>query len=135
MVSECFLIFNSAATIFVGFPRFSREINTPIYIDLHILPIKGRINYENFLLIHKNMQSREPSCLKKMLELRESSSMNLQSNHDTWKLVEHTVPGPGFTERFFFNIVHFICITPCRKLFVKKEISNFHESIKNILSR
>ena len=36
-----------------------------------------------------------------MLELKESSTINLRSNHDTWKLVEHKVPGPVFTNRCF----------------------------------
>ena len=27
--------------------------------------------------------------------------MNLRSNHDPWKLVEHRVPGPGFTNKCF----------------------------------
>ena len=31
-----------------------------------------------------------------MLELKESSTINLRSNHDTWKLVKHRVPGPVF---------------------------------------
>ena len=36
-----------------------------------------------------------------MLELKESSTINFRSIHDTWKLEELRVPGPGFTIRCF----------------------------------
>ena len=36
-----------------------------------------------------------------MLELKESSTISLQSNHDTWNLEEHRAPGPGLTNRCF----------------------------------
>ena len=36
-----------------------------------------------------------------MLELEESSTINLRSNYDTWKFVEHRLPGPRFTNRCF----------------------------------
>ena len=95
------MLINSAARIVVGLPRFSRERITPICIDLHILPIKARIKYKICLLTHKAIHCREPLYLNEMLELKESSTINLRSNHDTWKLVEHRVPGPVFTNRCF----------------------------------
>ena len=83
-----FLI-NSAAGIAVGLPRFSRERIPPICIDLHILPIKAGVKCKNFLLTHKAMQCKKPLYLKEMFENREPSTINLRSNHDTWKLLEN----------------------------------------------
>ena len=36
-----------------------------------------------------------------MLELKESSTVNLRCNQDTRKFLEHRVPGSGFTNRCF----------------------------------
>ena len=95
------MLIHSAARIDVGFPKFSWERITPICIDLHILPIKARIKYKICLLTQKAIYCREPLYLSEMLELKKSSTINLRSNLDTWKLVVHRVPGPGFTNRCF----------------------------------
>ena len=97
------MLINSAATIVVGLPRFSRERITSICIDLHILPINARIKYKICHLTHKALHCREPLYSNEMLELEQSSTINLQSNHGTWKLEEHRVPGLGFTKRCFKN--------------------------------
>ena len=95
------MLINSAARIFVGFKRFSRERFTPIRIYLHILPIKARIKYKICLLTYKAIHCREPLYLNELLEIMEQSTINLRSDHDTWKVVEHRVPSPGFTNRCF----------------------------------
>ena len=95
------MLINSAARIAVGFPRFLRENNTPICIELRILPIKARTKYKICLLTHKAIHCRKPLYLNEMLELKESSTINLRNNHNKWKLVEHSVPGPVFTNRSF----------------------------------
>ena len=82
------MLIKSAARLFVGFPRFSREGITPNCIDLHVLPIKAGIKYKICLLTHKAIHCREPLYLNEMLELKESPTINLRTNHDTWKLVE-----------------------------------------------
>ena len=66
---------------------------------MHILPTKARIKYMICMPAHKALPCREPLYLNEMLELKESSTTNLWSNQDTQKLVEHKVPGPGFTNR------------------------------------
>ena len=95
------MLINSAARIVVGFLRFSGEKSTPISIDLHILPIKPGKKYKICLLTHKTIYCGEPLYLNEMLEFKESPTINLQSNHDTWKLVDYRVPGPVFTNRCF----------------------------------
>ena len=95
------MLINSAARIDVYFSRLSRERTTPICIDLHIIPIKAIIKYRICLLTHKAIHCREPLFWNELLELKESSTINLLSSHDTWKLVKHKVPGPGFTNRCF----------------------------------
>ena len=69
------MLINSAAGIVVGFPRSSREIITPVCIDLHILPSKARIKYKNCLLDHKAVQCKEPMYFNEMLELRVPSTI------------------------------------------------------------
>ena len=94
------MLINSAAIIVVGFPRISRESFTSIFIHLHNLPIKARIKYKVCLLTHKATLCREPLYLNEMLELKESSTINLRINHDTWNLVKHRIPGPVFSPVF-----------------------------------
>ena len=93
MVSKCLSIMKPE----LGLPKLSRERFTSIRISLRILPIKDRNKFKIHQLTHKAIQCREPLYLSESLDLKESSTINLRSNHDTWKVVEHSVPGSGFT--------------------------------------
>ena len=86
------ILINSATRIIAGYPRFSRVRINPICISLQILQIKARIKYKVCLLTNKAIQCKELLYLNKVLELRESITINFWSNHDTWKRVEHRVP-------------------------------------------
>ena len=72
-----------------------------------------------------------------MLELKEPSTINLRSNHDTGKLIEDRVNGPGFTNRCFKCYAPFLYIT-LQKYQKKYQISKyqkyqkFEEKTKNI---
>ena len=64
-----------------------------------------------------------------MLKLRESSTMNLQSNHDAWKLVEHRLPGPGFFNRCFkYFALHLYNILPK----TTRQLGNFETHKKRL---
>ena len=70
--------------------------------------MKPTTNHKTCLLTHNVLHCKEPLYLNEMLELREPSSMNLRSNHNTWKLIEIKVSGLGFTKRCFkFCALHF----------------------------
>ena len=65
------LLINSAVRLISGLPRFSREHISPFLIELHILPIKARIEYKICLLTHKALHYDEPRYLAELLEQRE----------------------------------------------------------------
>ena len=127
------MLINSAARIFVGFPKFSRERITPICIDLHMLPIKARIKYKICLLTHKVIHCREPLYLNEKLELKESSTINLRSNHDSLKLVEHRVPGPVFTIRYFKYQAPHLSNTLPKTLRQLENIETFKKRLKTYI--
>ena len=65
------LLINSAVRLISGLPRFSREHISPFLIELHILPIKARIEYKICLLTHKALHYGEPRYLAELLQQRE----------------------------------------------------------------
>ena len=68
------LLINSAVRLISGLPRFSREHISPFLIDLHILPVKARIEYKICLLTHKALHYGEPKYLAELLQKRENTS-------------------------------------------------------------
>ena len=79
------LLINSAVRLVEGLPRFSREHISPCLIDLHILPIKARVEYKICLLAFKALCYGEPKYLADLLKkreyipsLRSSSVMSLE---------------------------------------------------------
>ena len=74
---------------------------TTLYIDLNFLQTKPRFWYKICLLTHKAIQYKEPLCLNELFQLKKTSTINLQSKHDTWKFIEHRVPGSGSPNRCF----------------------------------
>ena len=68
------LLINSAVRLITGLPRFSREHISPYLIDLHILPIKARIEYKICLLTFKALRYGEPKYLADLLKKRENRS-------------------------------------------------------------
>ena len=132
------MLINIATRIVIGLPRFSRERVTPLCIDLYILRIKARTNYKICLLTHKAIHCREPLYSIEMLELKESSTINLRSNHDTWKLVEHRVPGPVFgiifTNRYFKYYAPHLYNTPPKTLRQLENIEILRKDCKHTFS-
>ena len=61
---------NSSARLITGMPRFSRECITLVFIELHFLPIKARINYKICLLTYKALKHGQPSYLLDYLQLQ-----------------------------------------------------------------
>ena len=127
------MLYNSAARIVVGLPRFTRERITPICNDQHILPIKARIKYKICLPTHKAKPCREPLYLNEMLELEQSSTINLRSNHDTWKLEDRRVPGPGFTKRCFKYCAPHLYNTLPKTICQLGNIETFKEKLKTYI--
>ena len=68
------LLINSAVRLVTGLPRFSRDHISPFLINLHILPIKARIEYKICLLTFKALHYGEPKYLAELLQKRENNS-------------------------------------------------------------
>ena len=68
-----------------------------------------------------------------MLELKESSTISLRSNHDTCKLEEHRVPGPGFTNRSFKYCTPHLYNTLPRTICQLKNIKTFKTKLKTYI--
>ena len=85
------MLMSSGTRIVVGLRKFSRERFYPICINLRILPIKTRNKYPQGYTLQRTVV-----FLTKCLNSR-SRQLLITKKHDTWKLVEHRVPGPGFT--------------------------------------
>ena len=64
------MIIHDAARLVVGLPRFSRERITPVCIELHILPVKARIQYKICLLVYKALNFGQPQYLAELLHFR-----------------------------------------------------------------
>ena len=68
-----------------------------------------------------------------MLELEESSTINLLSNHDTWNLVEHREPGPVFTNRCFKNYVPLLYNTQPKTIRQLENIETYKKRLKTYI--
>ena len=68
------ILINCAVRLVTGLPRFSRDHISPFLIDLHILPIKARIEYKICLLTFKALHHGEPKYLAELLRKRENHS-------------------------------------------------------------
>ena len=68
------ILINGAVRLVTDLPRFSREHISPFLIDLHILPIKARIEYKICLLTFKALHHGEPKYLAELLRKRENNS-------------------------------------------------------------
>ena len=68
-----------------------------------------------------------------MLEPKESPTINLRSNHDTWKLVEHREPAPVSTNRCFnYNAPHLYNTLP-KSLRQLENIESFKKRLKTYI--
>ena len=68
-----------------------------------------------------------------MLELGESSTINLQSSYNTWKLVAIRVPGPGFNKRwlkYFAPLLYKPLVKTIRHL---ENIKTLQETLKTFI--
>ena len=70
-----------------------------------------------------------------MLELREPSTIILQSNFDTWELVENRVPGPGFTDRSFKYCAPHLYNTLAKTIRQIDNIETFEKTLKTYIFR
>ena len=60
--------------------------------------------------------------------------MNLRSNHDTWKLEVHKIPGPGFTNRCLkYCVPHLYNILP-KTNHQLENIEGFKKKLKTYIS-
>ena len=70
-----------------------------------------------------------------MLELREPSTMNLQSNLDTWELVENIIPGPDFISRCFEYCSPHLYYTSSKTNRQIENIEVFKKSLNTYINR
>ena len=68
-----------------------------------------------------------------MNELKVSSTIILRSNHETWKLVEHRVPGPVFNNRCFKYYAPHLYNTLPKTLRQLENIETFKKRLKTYI--
>lgn len=81
------LLINSAVRLVIGLPRFSRDHISPYLIDLHILPIKARIEYKICLLTFNALRYGEPKYLSELL--KKGKIIHLCDHHQLGLLRNH----------------------------------------------
>ena len=98
------LLINSAVRIVYGMYRFSRERITPKCIELHILPLRARIEYKICLLAYKALKYGQPSYLNNLLKPHEQArDLPLRSERNG-RLDEPIISSANYSNRCFSYI-------------------------------
>ena len=75
---------------------------TQVCIDLHILPIRTRIEYKICLLTYKSIKNGKPAYLASLLNIHQpNNSIALRSQYDTEKLEEPNISQARYSNRCF----------------------------------
>ena len=70
---------NAAARLVFRAPRFCHI--TPLFVELHWLPVKFRIDFKIILITFKVLNGKAPKYLFELLSLKSNSSYSLRSNN------------------------------------------------------
>ena len=69
---------NAAARLTMNISKYSHI--TPVFQDLHWLPVHVRINFTTLILVFKVIHGLEPPYISDLISVRPKSSYNLRSN-------------------------------------------------------